>query len=157
MKANNLTTDENGDARLAVVILFVMGVTLLLAPGPDPFSETLSWELEVGQYDFLAVPCNYDECDLEMSFTQSDYGNITISLITKSEFIKFQNCEIYEATEGLMISEKASHSFNEEQIPEGDYYLLVDFNYCSNNNSDLVSKGNASVTTPSSSFWNWPF
>jgi len=91
-----------------------------------------------------------------MSFTQTDYGNITISLVTKSEFIKFQNCEICEVVEGIIISEKASHSFDKEQIPEGDYYLLVDFNYCSNNDSDLISKGDALVATPSSSFWNWP-
>ena len=153
MKPNNLMTAENGDARLMVVIGFTMLVTLLIAPGPDPFSETLSWELEQGQYDFLAVPCNYDECDLEMSFTQSDYGNITISLLSKSEFIKFQNCESYGAIEDLTVSEKASHSFSEEQISEGDYYLLVDFNYCSNNNSETVSRGSASITTPSSARW----
>ena len=156
MRENSLIPDENGNARTGVVIFFTILMIFLFAPGPDPFSETFSWELEAGQYDFLAVPCDYDDCDLEMSFTQTDYGNITISLVTKSEFIKFQNCEIYEVVEGIIISEKASHSFDKEQIPEGDYYLLVDFNYCSNNDSDLISKGDALVTTPSSSFWNWP-
>lgn len=43
MRENSLIPDENGNARIGVVILFTILMIFLFAPGPDPFSETFSW------------------------------------------------------------------------------------------------------------------
>jgi len=121
----------------------------------DDFSETIDWEIDEGDYDFLEVECLANDCNTEITFTQAEYGEISVFLVEKSEFLSYQSCSDYSVVGDFNISGKASHVFDTGVIKSGTFYLLIDYNHCSENSSETGnnSTGTATFSTEGRGFF----
>jgi hypothetical protein len=138
---------------------FFVGLTLVLMYAyfstPISHSENLDWEISEGEHDFIEVECHSSECNIQISFSQEDYGNVSVFLVSKSSYLSFQSCSDYSAINNLEISNKASYQFDTEVVNKGNYYLVVDYQSCGTvgTSSSNVSTGQASVSTESRGFF----
>ena len=159
----DLRKDESGYQALLifcfVLVLFLLFNMLQDQSADQEFSETLEWEISDGEYDFVEVECLVNECNVEISFIQEDFGNVSVFLLSKSNYISYQSCSEFSVINDLTISNKASYEFKTDVIEGGDYYLVVDYGLCENgeNSSSPLSTGTASVSTEPRGFFEGLF
>ncbi|MDB9834622.1 hypothetical protein OAC38_01165 [Candidatus Poseidoniaceae archaeon] len=155
----DLRKDESGYQALLISITFLLLIVMInwgVAISADQeFYETLEWEISDGEYDFVEVECLVNECNVEISFIQEDFGNVSVFLLSKSNYISYQSCSEFSVINDLTISNKASYAFKTDVIGGGDYYLVVDYGLCENgeNSSSPLSTGTASVSTEPRGFF----
>jgi len=155
----DLKKDESGYQALliglALLVVFLMFSMISADQASREFSDTLEWNISDGEYDFVEVECLNKECNIEISFIQEDFGNVTVFLLSKSNFLSYQSCSEFSVINDLTVSNKASYEFKTDAIESGDYYLVVDYGLCEDgeNSSNSISTGTATVSTEPRGFF----